>query len=119
VQDLGASAGHEQFLQFEPCGLCSSTEPHCHCPYMDSMGGGVPFSAPSRKFPRYSMLVRSLKHTSEKGWIVVPQGASSRFQRIGTFMLPGHSVILDPWCYPQDSMGAFDRMKLRDLAPGV
>jgi hypothetical protein len=119
MEDLGAWAGHEQFLQFEPCRLCSSTEPHCHCPYMDTMGGDSQFWAPSRRFPRDFMLVREL-NKAEKGWIVVPQGASSRFLRIGTFRLPGHSTVLDLWfCYPQHSMGAFDRMKLRDVAPGV
>jgi hypothetical protein len=81
--------------------------------------GNFPFMAPSKRFPMPKMLVRSV-NKSEKGLIVVPQGASNRFQRSGTFILPGHSTILDPWfCYPQDSMGAFDRMKLRDLSPGV
>jgi hypothetical protein len=120
MADLGAWAGQELFLNFKPCGICSGTDPHCHCPYMDGDKEGTsPFMAPSKRFPMPKMLVKYV-HQSEQGLIVVPQGASDRFLGPGTFMLPGHAAILDTWfCYPQDSMGAFDRMKLRDLSPGV
>jgi hypothetical protein len=98
VQDLGAWIKHEGFLRFRPCTLCSSAEPHCHCAYMENTQhqcDHVDLVAPCRKTPHANFLRMTLGK-DWKGLIIVPQGASDRFQRIGSFKLPGHSDILDP-----------------------
>jgi hypothetical protein len=52
--------------------------------------------------------------------VIVPQGASNHFVKIGEVQLQGHPTFLDTYfCAPQKSMQAFDRMKSKDMYPGV
>jgi hypothetical protein len=68
---------------------------------------------------REKLRLRTLYQTWQ-GLVVVPHGSSNRFHQIGNFWLPGHSAFLYPWhCAPQVSIKAFDRMKTRDMTPGV
>jgi hypothetical protein len=55
-----------------------------------------------------------------EGKVIVPQGASHRFFKARELKLPGHANCLYTYfCASQKSMQSFDRMKSRDMYPGV
>jgi hypothetical protein len=75
AQDLGAWLGHERFLRFGTCSLCSSAEPHCHCAYLEMKhhyDDQVDIVALCSKYPTPKMLRDTLRWQTEKGMVIVP-----------------------------------------------